>query len=623
MSAGGADTDLEALATGGLRLREEAMARLLGRPADDLVSAMLAAVSGRDFRLRNAALEVLARLGPASLPLLAARLQDADDEQRMFIAPVLADFRTPAALDLLHGWLASEDPNLVAMSCEAVGRVGDAASVDPLLRLLDADVWMAGPAVTALGELGRPEALPALLVALENPDLRMFAAGAVARIGDASAWPSLAAVLREEPDLIGLVLPEFAPLAERLDPEAFRAEAGEALEDWLLAARTMLLDPGATPEAAARVLALAGHGEDAAVLVNRILDVEENEAVFAAIRQLAGGAAALRNRLDAGLEDESLRRAVRLIFDLLEDADRWALDLLAHPAESVRLEIVLHAGRRNFVPELAVALLSDPDNMVRGMAIEGLRAHWNDPAMAARLAEELDPDSLPGDVLQALILEAPPVISGMLGRALPRPAPDAGSEAASRRLYWTVTAREDPAAFLERLADPELATSERLLMVGMVAGIPGRAAAATLAGMLDVADPALAYAAAEALVRHPELEPDDLRPLLLRDSIPLRTVLAAWVADNDRGDAWVEALLAWPRPLPDELEREVLRAARRHAPELARARFAEALDSGVWFLQVEGVRGLQAAGISDARARHADRLLPLATEVLDQSGGDT
>src|SRR5690606_29018129 len=110
----------------------------------------------------------------------------------------------------------------------------------------------------------------------------------------------------------------------------------------------MLLDPGATPEAAARVLALAGHGEDAAVLVNRILDVEENEAVFAAIRQLAGGAAALRNRLDAGLEDESLRRAVRLIFDLLEDADRWALDLLAHPAESVRLEIVLHAGRRNF-----------------------------------------------------------------------------------------------------------------------------------------------------------------------------------------------------------------------------------------------------------------------------------
>lgn len=79
----------------------------------------------------------------------------------------------------------------------------------------------------------------------------------------------------------------------------------------------------------------------------------------------------------------------------------------------------------------------------------------------------------------------------------------------------------------------------------------------------------------------------------------------------------IDDLLALRGPHEEELEREILRAVRRHRPEPAKVRFRRALESGSWRLQIEGLRGLEAIGEAEAWSTWRDRLDPLAREVLE------
>ncbi len=609
------DAALRTVAEGGLRAREEAAAELLAVPVEKLVGFLLSRIPAPVFRLRNTALELLARLGPAGLEALSAHVPNLDDEVRMFLAPVLGEMQDARALALLHEWLGAEDVNLVAMACEAVGRYRNPSSVPMLAALVERDPWMAGPAITAIGRIGDPSGREPLLAALGDEEHRLFAVGALGQLADVGTWPALAAALAKDPGLIPVALPDLDSLLAKLSAPELRGAIADP-QPWAAAA-IQSLTPEAWSPAAVRLLGALVEPGVAARLIDLYLDYDEHEVILEALRQLPDASHALRIRLDDALGDEATRRAVRLISELLPEAGATMLGLLAHPSGSVRLEIVVAMERRGFEPEILAALLGDPDVLVRGMAMQVLRRHWDDHDTAARIADELDPDALAEDVLEALAVEGPPVLADAVADAAGRRI-GAGVGQAARRLRRSLDARRDPDALLEELAAADTPVDEIIELLPLAAGIEGRRAIELLLRLARHREPALAYAAGEALCRHADVLATDLVPLL-RPTPPaeLLTVLAAWAASSPDGGALLPHLPRAAGAHMVEVEVELLRAWRRHAPTDAQARFTTALSSREWRVQLEGLRGLEAAGMVDARRRWLDHLDPLAREVLD------
>lgn len=121
----------------------------------------------------------------------------------------LTDAGSPAADELLEE-LERADRREFCIAALALADTGDRRAIEPLLRLLGSidpssltpeDEEHAEYAIDALGMLRPPEAVDALLAALEIESLRESTAHALGDIGDPRAVPALAALLEPEPPL--------------------------------------------------------------------------------------------------------------------------------------------------------------------------------------------------------------------------------------------------------------------------------------------------------------------------------------------------------------------------------------------------------------------------------------
>ncbi len=90
-------------------------------------------------------------------------LQTAGDELRGQLARAAGDSGAPDWLPALRRWLADPSPRVRFFAAEAVGKLGDRESVEPLLALLrenaDRDVFLRHAAVYALHRIGAAQAL--------------------------------------------------------------------------------------------------------------------------------------------------------------------------------------------------------------------------------------------------------------------------------------------------------------------------------------------------------------------------------------------------------------------------------------------------------------------------------
>ncbi|GEM_PF-2197464 len=450
-----------------------AAAWALGRvsePAEDISLLLRALREERAWSVKAAAAAALARRGAAEAAYdIAEALRQAPDElTRRAFRDALIALGAPA-VPVLEDLLRDPEDGVRRAAALALGRIGSPEALPALLGALDPRYEGASrvrhQAAQALGELGLPEAVPALLETLAaDPEgiVRQAAIGALGQIGDPRAAPALRASLEMEKDML------------------LRAEAALALGR---------LRGDDMENTNARVEALL-----------QALQREEEPLVRAAIA-LGLGEARPRGAVPAlvallhGREPESVRRSAA-----------WALARIATPEARSALREALSAdpeirlaaafalggaGDPAAVPALRGAALDDPDPEDRARAAQ-LLGSLSDPTAAEALVQLLRSDRY------ASVRRAAAEALGALGDAdaaavpLALPALVAALETDRDR-----SVRAAAAAALGELGDPQAvpALKRALETVGAEAGAgAGEDSAPVLEGTL-------AGALAEALAR--------------------------------------------------------------------------------------------------------------------------
>jgi HEAT repeat protein len=192
--------------------------------------------SARGERRALAAYELSRRPSYGSDPaerkaLAAAVLESFESEAggdlriRRSLALALGRLGDPVAVPALIQALEDPDAETVLYGVWALGAIGDPRAVEAVAsRLRHEDPGVRKMATFALGQIGDPRAIPSLQVALQDatPDVGWNAAVALARLGDATALPVLLPLLEKEPATAGLTSSQI----EELRLNALRALKG-------------------------------------------------------------------------------------------------------------------------------------------------------------------------------------------------------------------------------------------------------------------------------------------------------------------------------------------------------------------------------------------------------------
>jgi HEAT repeat protein len=176
-----------------------AAARALGQVGDPRAVEPLIATLEHwgDADVRKAAAEALVKIGaPAVEPLIAA-LKDEVERVRKAAAETLVKIGAPAVEPLIAAWRDSSNWHVRQAAVGALGQIGDARAVKPLIGALkNRDEYMRKAAAWALGQIGDPRAVEPLIAALKDEVewVRKAAAWALVKIGAPAVEPLIAAL---------------------------------------------------------------------------------------------------------------------------------------------------------------------------------------------------------------------------------------------------------------------------------------------------------------------------------------------------------------------------------------------------------------------------------------------
>lgn len=148
--------------------------------------------------VRAAALGAVARLGALDAQALLVALSDPDPAVRrrgLELSPAVDLHQGPASFaEAIRQCLADPDPLVVESACWAVGELGDSGAVTAVASVAGRhdDTRCREAAVAALGALGEPSGLQAIIAALEDKaTVRRRAVVALAAFGGAEVDAAL------------------------------------------------------------------------------------------------------------------------------------------------------------------------------------------------------------------------------------------------------------------------------------------------------------------------------------------------------------------------------------------------------------------------------------------------
>jgi HEAT repeat protein len=196
------------LSSSDIEERRDALMRLGNLKRPDASRVAVASLNDAAVQVRVAAAHAVVFLPPAEAAgLLLPLLQDRIEFIRREAAYALGETRSRTAVARLTELLSGDKEATVrGAAAVALGQFGDETAVSALSQALSgskkkkpADEFVMRSAAHSLGQIRSRAGLPVLIAALaddQNPlDVRREAAAALGLIGDASAAPSLRAVL--------------------------------------------------------------------------------------------------------------------------------------------------------------------------------------------------------------------------------------------------------------------------------------------------------------------------------------------------------------------------------------------------------------------------------------------
>jgi len=264
--------------------------------------------------------EAEARLRPIALALVDGEPVAGELESRDAL-------RVAALLSRYARWLNRDARRNAASFFEQLNAVDDA-----MLELRARRPWRRATAAFALGDMGSPRAVPALVASLDDPsrDVRAAATRSLGRLGAAEAVEPLVHALAS------------GHLPHGVAGEALLAVGADALPSL----RRLERESDATVRAAAvELVGLLGNASDAPLLVERLRDTsaEVRAKAARALGRLGAGDAA--SALRAGLDDRIpfVRAAAANALGIVGDEE--AVPALLHIARTDRFEVARAAAR--------------------------------------------------------------------------------------------------------------------------------------------------------------------------------------------------------------------------------------------------------------------------------------
>jgi HEAT repeat protein len=172
-------------------VREAAMDSLTRIGGEPVVRAVLPALGSEHVPLRNAACFLLGELGETAVGPLAELLDDRNKDVRLFAIDTLARIGSRSAETAIVRALEDAEVNVAAAAAGALGQIGAASSVEPLIAALKADSWVRCAAAKSLGRIGGLQALRTLmgLACDEDPLVSFAAAQALTEAGERRSAP--------------------------------------------------------------------------------------------------------------------------------------------------------------------------------------------------------------------------------------------------------------------------------------------------------------------------------------------------------------------------------------------------------------------------------------------------
>lgn len=183
------------------RVRKEAVDLFLALPAaSSLCGEICEHLHSQDNAgLRNAAVEILTRIGRPSLPLLLDELTCQDHDVRKFALDILGEIGDPNAATAMVRSLADEDDNVRAAAAENLGKLRVVEVVPALLDALEqADLLLRFTILEALGQIGAKVPVDRLLPLGADRMVRKALFDCLGRVGGLEALPVLVAGLDDE-----------------------------------------------------------------------------------------------------------------------------------------------------------------------------------------------------------------------------------------------------------------------------------------------------------------------------------------------------------------------------------------------------------------------------------------
>jgi len=453
---------------------------------------------------RNAALELIERLGDRLLPRVIALTEDASPHLRKFAVDALLARPSSSAVPALLRRVDDSDANVRGAAVEALSRVADERAVAALLRVIDfsgaRDPLERLAALRGLEALGAAVERRSLEPLLPDPLLRNAALRLLARC----PGPSVIGLLVDaiEPAVPSATAAAVSGLCEigTRDPQV-RMQIGEQLRRRLQWARPALRAVYGSEAAgmAQAVATLTGWLGDAALCADLFVD-RRARWIEAELRgALAGsGAAAARAVIDRlpEMEPDDQRFALEAVADLVSAADAAPVARLLESAIGRVAVAAAHCLARAADVDTATVLigrLADPDAEI---------------ALASQQA------------LQALVPHAADRLrAGLLPLFDPQPATPVGLRALT---IWPALARIEDAPLLRRLATHASATARALALRALAAiELPATERAQHVRIALTDEAAEVRLAAIEALVRRDLPDAVEMLQRALADPSPL------------------------------------------------------------------------------------------------------